>query len=301
MNTETHFAILFADIEGSSNLYKQVGDKLAKARIFACISTMARIIEQHHGTVIKTIGDEIMARFNTAEDAVHAARNIHQELESGERKASGEVSVKIGVNFGPAILDSNDVFGDAVNDAARMVQIAKGKQIVIPESTVLTLPFDMKMYVTPFDTVKIKAGLAPIQLYLVDWQEGGQVDDNATMISFEQSDSSVENEEILYLRYQGQHLQVKSSQPNFVVGRDPRSSTLAVNSRFASRKHFWIEFRRGKWVLVDHSTNGTWVKTQDGNAVLIRREELPLWGEGDIRLGENFDGATEHEIHFVAE
>ncbi len=301
MTTETHFAILFADIEGSSQLYKQVGDHQAKTRIFACLSCMQQIVEQHHGTVIKTIGDEIMARFNSSEDAVRAARVIHQQLEHGETEQTGGVCVKIGVNFGPAILDSDDVFGDAVNDAARMVQIAKGRQTVIPESTVLTLPFELKMFVTPFDTVKIKAGLAPIQLYLVDWQESGQVDENATMISFEQSASANADEEVLYLLYQGQHIQVKSSQPSFVVGRDPRSSTLAVNSKFASRKHFWIEFRRGKWVLVDHSTNGTWVKTQDGNAVLIRREELPLWGEGDIRLGENFDGDSKHQIHFVAE
>src|SRR5690606_30674497 len=67
----------------------------------------------------------------------------------------------------------------------------------------------------------------------------------------------------------------------FVLGRADNCS-LVVPAPLASRQHARIEFRRGKYILVDQSTNGTWVRLQDGKDVYLRREELPLWGAGII-------------------
>jgi len=61
---------------------------------------------------------------------------------------------------------------------------------------------------------------------------------------------------------------------------------LTVSSRSASRKHAHIEHRKQYFVLVDHSTNGTYVQTEDEKVTFLRRGELRLWGDGWIALGE---------------
>ncbi len=70
-----------------------------------------------------------------------------------------------------------------------------------------------------------------------------------------------------------------------MLGRDERC-TIPVDSNFASRVHAKIEFRRGKFVLIDQSTNGTNIRTDTKDDFYIRREEIPLFGAGYIALGE---------------
>ena len=75
-------------------------------------------------------------------------------------------------------------------------------------------------------------------------------------------------------------------------------SDFIINSNHASRLHARIEIRRGKFVIIDQSTNGTFVKTSDGENVYLRREESPLLGNGVISLGVNPDQEDFYQIHF---
>lgn len=74
-----------------------------------------------------------------------------------------------------------------------------------------------------------------------------------------------------------------------------------MDPQFASRKHAWIEFRREKFVLVDYSSNGTWVRTTDNKEIYLRREEFPLWGHGWISLGQPLDSNLDQSIEFFAD
>jgi predicted component of type VI protein secretion system len=81
------------------------------------------------------------------------------------------------------------------------------------------------------------------------------------------------------------------------IGRDDVCE-LTVAAKYASRSHANLEFRRGKFVLADHSTNGTYVKLNEQNNIFIRREELPLIGEGYISLGEEYKKENITNIYF---
>ena len=120
---------MFADIAGSTKLYDTLGDELARAKVAKAIETMSEITRQNSGDVIKTIGDEVMCKFPTAEDAGTAAWEMQEKFEEEtESNTDGSpVSIRIGMHFGPAILEGGDVFGDAVNVAARMAAQAKAK------------------------------------------------------------------------------------------------------------------------------------------------------------------------------
>ncbi|MDV7391931.1 FHA domain-containing protein, partial [Arthrospira platensis SPKY1] len=71
----------------------------------------------------------------------------------------------------------------------------------------------------------------------------------------------------------------------FTIGRGERSN-LVVDRELVSRSHADIQFRQGKFVLADHSTNGTYLLLDNGTRFFVRREEYALHDRGVISLGQ---------------
>ena len=142
--TTVDLAIVFADISGSTRLYETLGDAVARELVSQCLDLMTEQIAKSGGTVIKTIGDEIMCTFPTAERATESSMGmqeaITEDLPDMNPNMPSTMSLRIGLHFGSAILEAGDVFGDAVNVAARMVGLAKGGQIITTQHTAKELP-----------------------------------------------------------------------------------------------------------------------------------------------------------------
>lgn len=273
-------AIMFADVEGSTRLYEKLGDIEAQKSIERCLEKMAAITREHGGVVIKTIGDEIMCRFNTEDDAVAAACAIQEAIEESDPSYKNTPAIRIGLHYGLTIQKDGDVFGDAVNVAARMAGIAKGKQIITTEDTIVNLTPQHMQKTRKFDKAMVKGKQEEITIYEVMWKT-----ENVTMIHSSSALAAIAKASLLQLSYQGQQIEMTSSSPDVVLGRDERC-TLRIMTNFASRIHARIEYRRGKFVLLDQSTNGTYVLTDSSENIYLRREELPLVGQGSICLGE---------------
>jgi class 3 adenylate cyclase len=127
MGKELELAIVFADVVGSTKLYELLGDLRARDMVGICIDVMRAATEQHHGTVIKTMGDEIMATFPTADDALNAAAQMQMQISThpGLKVDEQTVAIRIGCNFGPVVLENRDIFGSAVHTANRMTSQAR--------------------------------------------------------------------------------------------------------------------------------------------------------------------------------
>ena len=80
MGKEIELAILFADVVGSTKLYELMGDLKARDMVSLCIDVMRTATEQHNGTVIKTMGDEVMSTFPTVDDALNAASQMQHMI-----------------------------------------------------------------------------------------------------------------------------------------------------------------------------------------------------------------------------
>ncbi len=113
MGKDIELAILFADVVGSTRLYELMGDLRARDMVAICIEVMRSATEQRHGTVIKTMGDEVMATFPTADEALNAAAQMQQQISThAQLKVDGQpVAIRIGCHFGSVVLESRDVFG----------------------------------------------------------------------------------------------------------------------------------------------------------------------------------------------
>ena len=288
-------AILFADVEGSTRLYDTLGDMEAQRRIALCLDHIARVTTDHSGIVIKTIGDEIMCRFPDEDKAVKAACAIQESLENSKPAGDATPNFRIGLHYGLAIQKDGDIFGDAVNVAARMTAIARGKQIITTEDTVVNLAPVSGREVRKFDSTKVKGKQDEMVIYEVLWQV-----DNSNVTALQGNAlSAIAVSSLLTLDYLGDRKEMSSTSPDFVLGRDPRCD-IVINTGFSSRIHARIEYRRGKFVLIDQSTNGTYIKSSDGETMYLRREELPLLGSGTIALGEAISADTLHVVQYIA-
>jgi hypothetical protein len=100
--------------------------------VATCIDIMRTATEQHNGTVIKTMGDEVMSTFPTVDDALNAAGQMQQAIQTHpDLKVDGQpVSIRIGCHYGPVVLENRDIFGAAVHTANRMTSQAKAGQII---------------------------------------------------------------------------------------------------------------------------------------------------------------------------
>jgi len=101
----------------------------------------------------------------------------------------------------------------------------------------------------------------------------------------------------LYLTYQNIIKEVCTKSDTFIIGRS-RNSDMKIGSDLASRQHAEILYRKGKFVLVDTSTNGTFVKLQGGKEVYLQGEDHPLSGSGFISLGKSVTVDNEHVVYF---
>ena len=295
----SNLAIMFADIAGSTKLYETLGDDVAKAKISEVLETLTEVTKEHNGTVIKTIGDEIMCTFPTAEDAASAACSMHESLVDDVTEGISEsvtISIRIGFHFGPAIHEKGDVFGDAVNVAARMAAQAKGDQIITTESTISLLPPVLKASTRFIDHAPIKGKKEVIDIYELIWQE----EDVTRMATGMMSAEKPVPETKLRLQYNNLNMQLSKQKPTCVMGRS-KDCDMAINEKLASRQHVRIELRRDKFFIIDQSTNGTHVRINNGEDAFLRREEMPLNGDGQISLGKSFNESPSEIVTFVHE
>ena len=293
-----NFAIMFADIVGSTRLYEILGDQAAQSRIAETLKVMEDITIKHSGKVVKTIGDEVMCIFKTANDAVATAWEIHEMLENDiTENPSGKdanIAVRVGMHFGAAIIEDGDVFGDAVNIAARMAAQAKGKQIIVTKETIDQLPESMHDSTRFVDHAPIKGKQGVIDIYEIIWQE----DDVTHMVTSMGRQKKAENAK-LQISYNNKNIELSKNRPTLVLGRS-QNCDLPVNEKLASRQHVRIELRHGKFFIIDQSTNGTHVLISGSKEAFLRREEMPLAGKGSISLGRSFsaEAAPEQVVLF---
>ena len=289
----TQIAVLFADVSGSSALYDQVGDEKAEELVSVCIMQMSMQVTVQGGTVVKTIGDEVMSHFPSADQACKAAGCI-QHLGSNDDHA---LSVRIGASYGIGLFKDDDVYGKVVNEAAAVAEIARARQTIVTQAFCDNLTKSRELSIIPFDRITLKGSHELSVIYRV-CHVSDSVSDFATEHVNTDFDFSSLQDNALHLEHGRTSLDISSRTDPFVIGRDEKTCDLGIASNLASRDHCHIFYSHGKYVLKDHSTNGTFIQLQDGEAIYLRREELPLQGCGKISLGQKIGSNAETLIYF---
>lgn len=301
MGKDIELAILFADVVGSTRIYEVMGDLRARDMVLTCVEIMRAATEQNHGTVIKTIGDEIMATFPTANDALNAASRMQHDIRiHSELQVEGQpIAIRIGGHFGPVVLESRDIFGAAVHTANRMTSQAKAGQIMVTSAVVERLAPEWKSAVRQIDIATLKGKTSEDELFEVLWQK----EDATSMLPAIALGAASQKQKVvrrLRVRFQDQEILVDDSRSNISIGR-AEENDIVVKGNLISRLHARIELNRNKFLLIDQSTNGTFVTTKEGEEAFVRRDSMQLKGEGLIGFGRVPEASSTLTVKYVCE
>jgi len=294
MAKDLEVAIVFADVVGSTQLYDKFGDTKASETVALCLDVMKDATHQFSGTVIKTIGDEVMSTFPTVEDAMSAAVVMQSRISVDSREEDRiPVSIRIGCHFGPVVQEQNDIFGAAVHTANRMTSQAKARQIVISGGTVERMNPELRKQTRQIDVATVRGKLDEVALYEFLWNP----EEATSMLPTIEWESKAKKAARLILKFRDQSIEVNDQRKSALLGR-AEDNDVVIKGNLISRIHAKVEMRRGKFVLVDQSTNGTFVQNIQGEETFIRRDSAEIRGEGTIGLGRVESPGTSLAIHF---
>jgi class 3 adenylate cyclase len=269
------------------------GDVTGRQHMQRRLDLIAEAVGAAGGQVIKQIGDELMCAFEAPGAAVDLAVDLAVKVDAFDHDGAA-VALRVGLHHGPVLEEAGDLFGDTVNVAARMTSIASPGQIITTEEIVAALPEEQRASVKLFDEVRVKGSSRTRPIYRVLWSPRSETLGHTHMPALRARTTNG----TLTLHHADVELGIGHGDEEIRLGRDARCE-LVVPSRMASRFHAVVEARSGKFLLRDQSTNGTWVRMQGSPVVTLQREELPLFGEGIISLGEAVGGNAEHLIRFT--
>lgn len=276
---EKPFALLFVDIADSTLLYELAGDRKAAALTQRVLEGLRRIVGENGGTVVKSLGDGLLACFPMSDGATRAA------LAMMERQADFGLRLRAGLNFGPVIAGPGDLYGDACNVAARLESIARPGEILATDDLVDRLSPPLRKRTRLLNSVAVKGKAAPVRVHQVrDGSAPPEAEDNATVALTTSVPGSGRGLPSLRLSGRGTDATLTPLLPRVTVGRD-ESCGLRISSRRTSRQHAVIDFSRGGFLLTDHSTNGTFIRTGGSPSLLLRRDSTKLTGSGLIGFG----------------
>jgi class 3 adenylate cyclase len=289
----TQMTVLFADICGSTRLYCALGDEAARAIVAAGLDAVVSVLPRYGGRLVKTLGDEAMCVFADPDRAVLAAADMQAQIEAA-RPAGRTLAIHVGLHHGPVLVEGSDVFGDTVNAASYLCAVASPGQILTTEATVESLSEATRAYTRPLFFAVIKGSSAESTLYQVTREQdcGVLTDVNLRRHNLVPPDSGS-----LLVSFGGVQVRIDPRRPAVVLGRD-ESCDIAVPDCFASRRHATLVLRRTQVYLTDHSTNGTFVRRDNGESAHVFRSELLLDGPGELSLGRAFDQGEVQAIGF---
>ena len=165
--------VVFTDIVGSTEYFASKGDIAGRAMVQEHNDLLFPIIKEHHGRIIKTIGDAIMAGFDKAVDGVQAAIRMQERLAEYNQEAEDEIRIRIGLHTGQAITEPDDIFGDTVNTAAKVEGLADGDQILISGATSKEIEKE-RFNLHSHGNYSLKGLKEEMPVYEVLWSEGQQ-------------------------------------------------------------------------------------------------------------------------------
>ena len=294
--TLMRFVVLYADVSGSTHLYEKFGDDVALVDINTCIELLSGVTNKYGGKVIKTIGDEVMCKFQRPDKAAEAACEMQLAMrdasEEGEFQ-SGELHIKIGWHYGGGSQRKDDIIGEAATLAQQAIKMAKRDEILTTKQSLDQLPTAVKLTGIFIDQVEAEDGSGNLEVYSLPWN----LDDvESTEITAESEVHEVGGvvHKAMILSYGDQQFEMNQDNPRYQVGRGD-DNELVVHGNFTSRHHAEIYFRHGRFHLSDMSTNGTFLVQNGSDIQRLHREETLLSGSGVIYFGgepENDPGSA---------
>ncbi|MEO7337522.1 MAG: adenylate/guanylate cyclase domain-containing protein [Caldimonas sp.] len=304
MSQHVERTVLFADLRGSTAMYETLGNTDATAVVTQSVALLARIVSSHGGTVVKTLGDGLMAMFPSPSAGVSAADEMHDALSRvgvpGARSEAVKLQLvtlklQIGLDHGEVIEMSGDYFGDAVNVAARLLDHAGDNETLATMNVLDGLEEWERARFRSLDRLQLRGRAEPVHVHLQEPMR--RFGDTAATAYGDMLAPSPEPEAIRLVWLDIDRVYAGSNMP-VVLGRSPQATYIIDDTR-VSRSHARIDWHGGTFQLTDLSYNGTYVRfDHDPEIISLRRGSCTLHGTGSIGMGTPHSDATGPQVRF---
>ena len=297
-----HPTVVFADLTGSTRVFEAIGNARATETVTRLIQWIGGVCESHGGRVVKSLGDGVFAIFASGANATRAVlelqRNHQKRLQTWP--APLRMELQIGVASGEVVEVDGDCYGDAVNLASRLSDLAGPGQIWATEAVIDQLQGGEARH-RSLGPINIRGKNEMPVVHRIDWQD--EVTEFLTMPASlatptRGADSSFGQIELAWLDVRSMF---SAAELPIHLGRVDEAQ-FVVNDPRVSRLHARIEARHGSCVLVDISTYGTWVRFHGtagaSGEIALRRDECVLHGSGEIGLGAPLSDFSAPTISF---
>ena len=297
MSRTTELAICFADSCDSTSLFEEYGDDRAREIVGRVLGVLSDVIDDYNGTVVKTIGDEVMGTFSEVIAATSAVTKFPQAVQADDELAALGIEIRVGMCYGSVVQEEDgDVYGDAVNTASRLVDWARPEQVVTTARTLEPLPDFFESRTRNLGATTLRGKEESVEIVELLGEQSGS---NLTVVEDRgPAPAQQENRDVLTLEHQDRTITVE--QGPFMLGRGSKSDLRIADSR-VSRMHAVIERQRDSFMLTDSSTNGTYVQIGDEDVMFLHREQLRLHGSGKLSLGRHVEAEDAQLLHFTCE
>jgi class 3 adenylate cyclase len=295
--------VLFADLRGSTSMYETLGNADATTVVTQSVALLARIVGVHRGKVVKTLGDGLMAMFDTPDTAVAAADDMHESLERIGAPGDGALAMRarlvplklqVGVACGEVIEMSGDFFGDAVNVAARLIDHAGDNETLVTANVLDRLDAIERSRFRSLDKMQLRGRVEPVHVHLL---EAVRRFGDTAATAFGEISPTTEPEGIRLVWMDLNRVYAGPSLP-VVLGRSPQATYIIDDTR-VSRLHARIDWHGGTFQITDLSYNGTYVRfDHDPKIISLRRGSCTLHGSGAIGLGAPLTDALSPSVRF---
>ncbi|HEY8051054.1 MAG TPA: adenylate/guanylate cyclase domain-containing protein [Ramlibacter sp.] len=276
--------VVFADLVGSTGIFERLGDETAGRFVTQLTGALSKTFEQHNGRVVKLLGDGIFTVFQTEADAIASCIAIQRRLKEQPVYAGGgghPVQMQMGAESGEVVEIEGDCYGDAVNSAARLADLAGADQILTTSRVSESLPETLQSQLRSLGPMYLRGKQEVTEVFRVEWNE--ERDAEATVMGASMFVPAKETR--LELSAGGRVVNVQTNGDKVTIGRSA-SASLPFNDGRVSRVHATAQWRGGHFVLEDASSFGTWAYFGgQAEPVVLRRTECYLVGQGQISLG----------------
>lgn len=302
MAQEPAVGVLFADISGTTRLYRKLGNAESQYALERCVKRMERAIEAYGGKLLMPAVDEMVAAFDSPDALVQGAIEMQRRLADLPPMSGIKLSIRIGAHWGSGAIGNGGLEGPAAELGRRLMGMAGAGQVLTCAQTAEAMSRGLRQLLWTIDDLALDTGAGECQVFRVLWQE----DPGTTATGLPAYDgravapppppvetlprevagtAPVAGLPRLCVRFAGKSFLLDARTPTLVVGRD-RKSDISIKSPKASRQHAMV-VRRGErdYLLIDNSTNGTYVQQHSGEIVRVQGGELRLAGKGLIAFG----------------
>jgi adenylate cyclase len=289
--------VVFADLVGSTGIFERLGDETAGRFVTQLTGALSKTFEQHNGRVVKLLGDGLFVVFPAEGDALEACVAIQKRLQEKPVYPGGEgkpVQMQFGIESGEVVEIDGDCYGDAVNSAARLADLAGADQILTTQRVREQLPALQQAQLRTLGPMYLRGKNEVTEVFRVEWQTRHDADETVMGVSMFKAAKASQ----LELTALGQTLRLAPQGEKLTLGRATTAS-LSINDSRVSRVHATVEWRGGHFILGDASSFGTWVYMgNQTEPVVLRRTECYLVGQGQIALGCERDAESAPLVTF---